>query len=155
MDCSLPDSSVHRICQARILEWVAISYSKGSSRPRDRTHVSCIAGGFFTTEPPGKPNLCCRVSHYLDFAHQIPVDSETCFSVKVVVRMGTSVRFWFLFFLIFVYLAAPGLTCYMGDSRCGPQALFVTHKLSCPAACGIFVPSQGWNFHPLPCKLDS
>ena len=45
MDCSLPDSSVHRICQARILEWVAISYSKGSSRPRDRTHVSCIAGG--------------------------------------------------------------------------------------------------------------
>ena len=37
--------------------WVTVSFSWGSSRPRDRNHVSCIAGGFFTTEPPGKPNL--------------------------------------------------------------------------------------------------
>ena len=42
MDCSPPGSSVHRILQARILEWVAISFSRGSSWPRDRTHVSCI-----------------------------------------------------------------------------------------------------------------
>ena len=41
MDCSLPGSSVHGILQARILEWVAISFSRGSSRPRDRTWVSC------------------------------------------------------------------------------------------------------------------
>ena len=53
--CSLPGSSVHGICQARILEWVDISFSRGSSQPRDRTHISCIAGGFFTAEPPGKP----------------------------------------------------------------------------------------------------
>ena len=44
MDCSLPGSSVHGIPQARILEWVAISFSRGSSRPRDRTQVSHIAG---------------------------------------------------------------------------------------------------------------
>ena len=51
MDCSPPPgSSVHRILQARILEWVAISF-QGISWPRNRTHVSCIAGGFFTTEP--------------------------------------------------------------------------------------------------------
>ena len=49
MDCSLPSSSVHGILQARILEWVAIPFSRGSSQPRDRTQVSCIAGGFFTT----------------------------------------------------------------------------------------------------------
>ena len=55
MDCSPPSSSVHRILQARILEWVAISFSRGSSRPRDRTQVSCTAGKFFTTEPPRKP----------------------------------------------------------------------------------------------------
>ena len=55
MDCSLPCSSVHRIAQARILEWVTISFSRGSSRPRDRTWVSCLAGRFFTIEPPGKP----------------------------------------------------------------------------------------------------
>ena len=48
MDCSLPGSSVHRILQARILEWVAISFSRESSQPRDRTWVSCIAGRFFT-----------------------------------------------------------------------------------------------------------
>ena len=48
MDCNLPGSSVHWILQARILEWVAISSSRGSSQPKDQTHVSCIAGGFFT-----------------------------------------------------------------------------------------------------------
>ena len=54
-DCSSPDSSVRGISQARILEWVAISFSRGSSRPKDWTCISCTAGGFFTTEPPGKP----------------------------------------------------------------------------------------------------
>ena len=48
MDCSLPGSSVHGIFQARILEWVAMLFSKGSSRPRDQTPVSCIAGRRFT-----------------------------------------------------------------------------------------------------------
>ena len=57
MDCSLPGSSVHGIFQARVLEWVAMPSSRGSSRPRDQTHVSCsayIADGSFTAEPPGK-----------------------------------------------------------------------------------------------------
>ena len=45
---SLPGSSVHGILQVRMLEWVAMSSSRGSSRPRDGTQVSCIAGGFFT-----------------------------------------------------------------------------------------------------------
>ena len=48
MDHSLPGSSTHRILQARILEWVAISFSRGSSQPRDQTWVSCIAAKFFT-----------------------------------------------------------------------------------------------------------
>ena len=42
MDCSLPGSSIHGIFQARVLEWIAISFSRGSSRARDRTHVSYI-----------------------------------------------------------------------------------------------------------------
>jgi len=48
MDCSPSGFSVHGILQARILEWVAISFSKGSSQPRDQTQVSRIAGRFFT-----------------------------------------------------------------------------------------------------------
>ena len=47
VDRSPPGSSVHGILQARILEWVAISFSRGSSQPRDRTKVSCIAGKRF------------------------------------------------------------------------------------------------------------
>ena len=43
MDCSPPGSSIHGIFLARILEWVAVSYSRGSSQPRDQTHVSCIS----------------------------------------------------------------------------------------------------------------
>jgi len=49
MDCSPSGSSVHRILQARILEWVAMPSSRGSSQPRDQTGVSCIAGRFFTS----------------------------------------------------------------------------------------------------------
>ena len=55
MDYSLPGSSVHGISQARVLEWVAIPFSRGSSQPRDRTQVSCIAGRFLPSESPGKP----------------------------------------------------------------------------------------------------
>ena len=48
MDCSLPGCSIHGILQARILEWVAVPFSRGSSQPRDRTQVSHIAGEFFS-----------------------------------------------------------------------------------------------------------
>ena len=55
MDCSLPGSSVHGIFQARILEWIAISFFMGYSQSRDRTYIYCLAGRFFTTEPCGDP----------------------------------------------------------------------------------------------------
>ena len=48
MDCSPPESSVHGILQARMLERVAIPFFRGSSQPRDGTWVSLTAGGFFT-----------------------------------------------------------------------------------------------------------
>ena len=48
MDCSPLGYSVHGILQARILEWVSIPFSSGSSQPRDHTWVPCIAGRFFT-----------------------------------------------------------------------------------------------------------
>ena len=53
MEYSLPGALHHGISQARILEWVAISCSRGSSRLRGQTRVSCIAGRFFTTELQG------------------------------------------------------------------------------------------------------
>ena len=48
MDCSLPGSSLHGIFQAIVLEWIAISFSRGSSQPRDQTRVSCIVDRCFT-----------------------------------------------------------------------------------------------------------
>ena len=64
MDCSLPGSSVHEIFQARILEWVAIPFSRGSSQPRDWTQVSCITGEFFTTWATREvPEKCVERSH--------------------------------------------------------------------------------------------
>ena len=61
MDCSLPGSSVHGISQARILEWVAMSSSRGSSQPRDQTLVSYTYlhwhVGSLPLAPSGKPRL--------------------------------------------------------------------------------------------------
>ena len=63
-DCSPPGSSIHGSLQARILEWVAISYSRGSSWPRDWTHVSYIylswQVGSLPLVPPGRP---LNISH--------------------------------------------------------------------------------------------
>ena len=61
VDCSPPGSSVHGISQAWIMEWVAISFSMGSSQPgiEPMSPASpALAGGIFTTEPPGKPFIC-------------------------------------------------------------------------------------------------
>ena len=55
MDSSLPVFSVHGIFQARILEWVAISFSRGSSQPRDRTRSPALQTDALPSEPPGKP----------------------------------------------------------------------------------------------------
>ena len=53
-DCSPPGFSAHGILQTRILEWIAIPFSRGSSQPRDRTLISFIAGRFFTLWAIGK-----------------------------------------------------------------------------------------------------
>ena len=76
MDCSTPGSSVHGIYQARILEWVAMPSSRGSSQPRDQTCVSCdscIAGGFFTAEPQGKPRSHTLIFSARSFNKQLTV----------------------------------------------------------------------------------
>ena len=56
MDCSRPGSSVHGISRVIILEWVAITFCRGSSNPGIEPASPILAGGFFTTEPPGKPS---------------------------------------------------------------------------------------------------
>ena len=66
MNCSPPGSSVHGISQARTLEWFSISSSRGSSRPRDQTHVSCKSPALqvssLHTDPLGKPHSDIKVT---------------------------------------------------------------------------------------------
>ena len=72
-DCSPAGFSVHEILQARILKWIAIPFSRGTSQPRNRNLVSCMAGRFFTVWATGKSSLSC--SCYLraipDSYHQL------------------------------------------------------------------------------------
>ena len=74
--------SVQRISQARVLEWVAISFSRRSSQPRDRTHISCIVGGFFTIELRGKPSrdiaiiVFCLLANTFHFPESMTIISN-------------------------------------------------------------------------------
>ena len=71
MDCSQPTPSVHGIFQARILEWIAISFSSRIflTQIASPACISCLAGRFFTNEPPGKPQLTII---YLSFKSTFP-----------------------------------------------------------------------------------
>ena len=73
--CNHMDYTVHGILQAIILEWVAIPSSRGSSQPRDRTQVPCIAGRFFTnwaTREPTLPFTSCIPNSVLTFTSRTP-----------------------------------------------------------------------------------
>ena len=87
MDCSLPGFSVHGILQARILEWVVVSFSKCSSWRRDRTQVSCTAVRFFTVwatrEAHDQTRQCIKKQrHY--FANKGPYSKSYGFSITQV-----------------------------------------------------------------------
>ena len=73
-DCSPPDFSVHGILQARILEWIAIPFSRGSFWPRGWTQVSCILGRFFTIYAIRKP-LCLWASVHVTLLRGFSVHS--------------------------------------------------------------------------------
>ena len=66
VDCSLPGSFIHSILQARILEWVAISFSRGSSQPRDQTQASHIGGRCFNLWATREAPVFLKVSHFME-----------------------------------------------------------------------------------------
>ena len=80
MNCSPPGSSVHGILQARILEWVAMPSSRGSSQPRDQTQVSCTGGRFFTI-------WATREAHHLH-------SSQTSVCLQYVSQFSLLKKFW-------------------------------------------------------------
>ena len=111
MDCSLPRSSVHGILQARILEWVAMPSSRGSSQHRDWTHISGIAGGFLTTEPSGeaKINVLFPDSqfHILQCSVFKRNPLSSCNRWKVVFKENNLIviMIFFILFYFYIYLS--------------------------------------------------
>ena len=90
-DCSLPGFSVHGILQARTLEWVAVSFSRGTSQPRDRTLASCLADRFFTVcEPQGSHSYRVPISRGSLFIKQLFSDSEMQPGLRTIVLLGKS-----------------------------------------------------------------
>ena len=88
MDCSLPGFFVDEIFLARVLEWVAISFSRGSSWPRDRTQVSCIAGRCFTLWATAASQIHSRCSINICMKEQelFPLRSELTGNFPVIVK---------------------------------------------------------------------
>ena len=76
MDYTPPSPSIHGISQARIQEWVAISFSRGSSRLRDQTQVSCIAGSRFTLWATREAPLLLKAKVKSKKNQQTPKQSE-------------------------------------------------------------------------------
>jgi len=106
MDCSPPGSFVHGILQARILKWVAMFSSKGSSQSKDQTQVSCgscTAGGFFIAESQGKPGIIHRYTYvppFLNFppapssSHPSRLSQSTCFGFPASQQIPTAYAFY-------------------------------------------------------------
>ena len=114
VDYSLPGSSVLGILQARILEWVAVPFSRGSSQPRDQTHVSCIAGRFFTDWPSRE----VPVYMYHIFIHSSVDGHSDCFHVLAIgnsaaMNTGVHVSFWIV---LSGYIPRSGIAGSYGSS---------------------------------------
>ena len=107
MDGSPPGSSVRGIFQARILEWVAISFSRGSSQPRNQTQVSCIAGRFFTNWAMRELQLCCTY---------IRIHAEMCTYTYTCPHMSSQQLFWPLL-VGCLSLHGPCYACHIWQSR--------------------------------------
>ena len=139
MNCSLPSSSAHGILQARILEWVEIPFSRGSSTPRDQTWVSYIAGRFFTISASRKP-ICVyiymMVYRYIYLYKMISLHIHLPFCLSLQCRL---------------VLSLPPTAKPSFWTRGGPTHL-------CPAASGVYPPQllllNCWESDPCGLRLE-
>ena len=99
MDYSLPGFSVHGILQARILDWVAVPFSRGSSQPSNQTRVSCTAGGFFTSLAPRDAPKITQAGLYICVISKRRNNTFKCIEnpiLNVVSEKGYYGKYWAL-----------------------------------------------------------
>ena len=133
MDSSQPGFSVHRVSQAKILEWVAISFSRGSSRPRNRTRVSCIAGGLCQQTPPALQVDSTRLwlpgageAFHSAYDHLITLIIRNRRSYPTLLHGGPFVIWWFL----------PTSQASLLISSCS-DCNFLEYPISCSLSAGL------------------
>ena len=160
---SPPGFSVHGISQARILEWVAIALSRGSSRPRDSPVSPELAGGFFTTELPGKQ--CMSVVHSSLLLSSILVHiSKGLFLISLIGSLQLCCSFSKLYWLLEVLCMSKWILFYFLYFVTVERIIKVanrsigTYQLTfffffCRAACEILVPWAGIKPGPPQWKL--
>ena len=102
MDCSLPGSSFHGIFQVRVLEWVTISFSRGSSWPRDWTRVSCVAGIRFTVWATREVNFSISRWIVLDVLG-VCLEEQVLSQEIVFVLMMNEGKMWFKKWLVILW----------------------------------------------------
>ena len=125
MNCNMPDSSVCGILQARILEWVAISFSRRSSQSRDQTRVTCIAGKFFTIWATREVSFSFKIFNH----HLKPLIRLLSQWIQPQLRIQTLVEtFWNTDLrLCFLISSDHGPVCYLGK---GSEGLRPVHLLT-------------------------
>ena len=160
MDCSPPGSSIHEISQARILEWVEISFPRGSSWSRDRTHL-CWQVDFFTTKLPGKPTYVNILVHTLIKYYILRFQCSFMWCTGPLLLLVGFLWLWHVEATLrccgFSYCRAWALG-HVGFSSCSlglySAVSVVACRLCCSVACGI-LQDQGWNPGPLHWQVDS
>ena len=105
-DCSPQGSSIHGIFQAKVLELVAISFSRGSSWPRNQTQVSHIAGRFFTIWATGEAPW--RLKRYVNQVQDVILNKYSFFYI-----------FIFIYLFLYIYLTVLGLSRSFWTLSCG------------------------------------
>ena len=124
MDCSPPGSSVHDILYARILEWVAISFSRGSSRPRDRTHVSCIGRWVLYCWVTRKPYIILQLKITISFIWKI--ESLVHPTLSIPVFFSSESIIFNLYILLITFISSNNLLLLVFPNF---SVLYVTYWL--------------------------
>ena len=145
MDCSPPGSSVHGILQARILEWVAISFSRGSSPSRDRTQFSHIAGGFTLWATRDAPYGECHYVKISTKKKQTWLGFLKC--NKAVITKGWDFDFFFYAFMPLLPLRK--ISTFITLSRMFLKVANMASPLTCLCSHGIGLHSLNYTVENL------
>ena len=132
--CKPMDYRVHGILQARILEWIAFPFSKGSSQPRDWTRVSCIAGRFFTNRTMREALIKVIQSYTLIKVIQSKLRLFVCLSYYLFIWLRCVLVATHKIFVVLCWHSGSGV---------------VVHGIGCSTAYGILVPQSGIKPVPL------